>query len=149
MKAEPSPRRIRLLVVEDDANSAFVLVRMLAKLGVDSEALPDGSEAVSRLATLQFDGAIVDLNLPYMDGLELGQTIRAWESPQPSTQPRLILFLTTASIAPASLDEGIGQVFNGYVVKPFSLAGLRSSLQSYFPSTFPLEGSKDLARPQS
>jgi signal transduction histidine kinase len=62
----------RLLVVDDHELTRRFLVRQLQKWGVQTEAVPDGPAALARLGQGDvFDGAIVDLQLPGMNGIEL------------------------------------------------------------------------------
>jgi CheY-like chemotaxis protein len=70
---------LRVLVVEDEASLRSLLSDILAELGHEAVATPDGESALESLrADAQgFDAAIVDLVLPGMDGLETARALRA------------------------------------------------------------------------
>lgn len=63
------PPRAAVLVVDDDARSAGVLVRMLSADGYDAEAATDGREAIARLVRGPMPRVLVtDLCVPWADG---------------------------------------------------------------------------------
>ena len=81
-RAEPSapdraqPRR-RALVVEDDADVALLLGRILGQHGWDSEVARNAAEAIESLDRASFDALTLDLMLPDEDGLSLFRRLRA------------------------------------------------------------------------
>lgn len=137
MKPESPGMRInpRLLVVEDDANSAFVILRMLARFGYEAEILPDALGAIPQLESRQYDGAIIDLNLPGVDGISLGASIRAWEALHDPPRPRMTLILVTASMMAARHLDGVLGTFDDTVAKPIRVDTLRILLETRFPRT--------------
>ncbi|MBO9664691.1 hybrid sensor histidine kinase/response regulator [Dokdonella sp.] len=78
-----APRSLRVLLVEDDATVADVVVGLLARLGHRALHAPNGLAALAELqcATTAgeagFDLALLDLDLPGLDGLRLARMIRA------------------------------------------------------------------------
>ena len=63
----------RLLVIEDDPPSRVMIARGLARYGYTVEAVADALAAQARLRIADsgaYDGALVDLRLPNMDGFE-------------------------------------------------------------------------------
>src|SRR6187551_2300370 len=69
-------RRPSVLVVDDDAFSRAVVSRRVAKLSdvVEAEV---GLDALAHLQTAEFDLAIVDLEMPNFNGLELIKSVRS------------------------------------------------------------------------
>jgi len=67
----------RVLVVEDEAGIARDVLRALAHAGFAAEHVADGAAAWERGGTEPFDAAILDLNLPGVDGLSL---LRRWRA---------------------------------------------------------------------
>jgi CheY-like chemotaxis protein len=137
MKPESREKRVkpRLLVVEDDANSAFIILRILARFGYEAEILPDALGAIPQLESRQYNGAIIDLNLPGVDGLTLGARIRAWEALHDPPRPRITLILVTSSMMAARHLDGVRGTFDDTVAKPISLDTLRILLETRFPRT--------------
>ncbi|MET3827892.1 MULTISPECIES: response regulator transcription factor [Sphingomonas] len=67
---------MRLLVVEDDARTARLLVSDLADLGHDSVVAPDGRAALLQATADQFDAVLLDVMLPHVDGIGVARALR-------------------------------------------------------------------------
>lgn len=78
-----------VLVCEDDPDVALILGEILRREGFRVEAVRNARAARAALAAVRFQVAIVDLNLPDADGLELIAEIRARESA--ATLPLIVL----------------------------------------------------------
>ncbi len=72
-------RGARILVVEDHEDSRRFMVDSLRRAGHDAVAQPDGARALAPLMGYGFDLAILDLDMPRRDGIELTEARRAWE----------------------------------------------------------------------
>src|SRR5262245_56295261 len=71
---------MNVLVCDDDAAARFVASRWLTKtLGCVVTSCEDGVEALKLLAESPFDLAIIDLELPRLNGIEVVEAIRASE----------------------------------------------------------------------
>lgn len=124
--AAPSPRALRVLVVDDDPTVRLSLTNMVEFDGhhVDSAGSGQiGLEAFERaLAQGQgYDAVITDLGMPLMDGSEVARRVK-----QASPRVRVIL-LTGWGVGAATECEGAGQV-DCILVKPPPLARLREAL---------------------
>lgn len=104
-----------VLVVEDDENIAQVLGFMLERQGYSVTRLADGRAAAAHIAAADPPGLVLlDLMLPYIDGLELMRMIR--EQAGWSGVPVLMLTAkNTERDTVRALDAGA----NDYVIKPF------------------------------
>ena len=72
----------RLLLVEDDAIVADVVCALLRRAGHDVVHAPHGLAALAELDAGAFDLALVDLDLPGIDGIALASLVRArWPTP--------------------------------------------------------------------
>ena len=65
-----------ILVVDDDAETATMLARSLARRGYSIEATSSADEALRRLETQPYDAALLDLVMPGQDGLALASALR-------------------------------------------------------------------------
>ena len=78
--ARESLSGVRALIVDDNATNRQIVQRQLAAIGVMSHAVANGAHALTalreRAAGLRFDVAIIDLEMPGMDGLMLAQLVR-------------------------------------------------------------------------
>ncbi|MEZ5461013.1 two-component regulator propeller domain-containing protein [Dokdonella sp.] len=86
---------VHVLVVEDDATVAAVVIGMLEKIGHRVSHAPHGLAALAILETTNIDLALVDLDLPGIDGLQLSRLLRQRESEQ-ATGNHLPLIAITA-----------------------------------------------------
>ncbi len=75
---QPVSNRPRLLVVDDNIDTAMVLGELLGGDGYDAEILRDGLAAIARLEHgLDFDALITDFHLPGASGIEICQRAAA------------------------------------------------------------------------
>ena len=73
--------RQRILIVEDSPTMRQLLVFALRRLAcVDIVEAQDGMDGLRKLSSSRFDLALIDINMPVMDGLKLIHLIRDEES---------------------------------------------------------------------
>lgn len=72
----PGPRAVRLLIVEDNDDTAQVLRWGLEQLGYAVEIAHNGPVALRLAQSFQPDVAVLDIGLPIMDGWELAKRLR-------------------------------------------------------------------------
>src|SRR5438874_565503 len=75
--APPGPRRKTVLVVEDNATIGGLLVGLLREEGYRALRAWDGGEALRIARDRRPDLIVLDLSLPYRDGLELARELKA------------------------------------------------------------------------
>jgi CheY-like chemotaxis protein len=68
---------MRILIVEDHADSAAILARLLKATGHSSQTAPDAASARAMTAEGAFDLVLCDLSLPDGDGRELMKSLHA------------------------------------------------------------------------
>jgi two-component system OmpR family response regulator len=108
---------MRILLIEDDAETAYYISRGLSEDGHDTSTAHDGREGLRLAGAQDWDLLIVDRMLPEMDGLSIVQALRSAGSITP------VLFLTTLG----GVDDrvhGLNAGADDYLVKPFSFAEL-------------------------
>jgi len=73
--------RHRILIVDDSRTMRQLLVFALKRIkGVDLVEAQDGMDGLRKVTSEHFDLALVDVNMPVMDGLKLISLVRAEES---------------------------------------------------------------------
>ena len=70
------PQRFKILVVDDNHDSAVSLAMMLAIMGHETRTAHDGESAVSSAESFRPDVVLLDIGLPKLNGYEVAQRIR-------------------------------------------------------------------------
>jgi DNA-binding response OmpR family regulator len=114
---------MRVLVIEDDAQTAGFVATGLRQAGFAVGLAQDGAAGFALAAAEPFDVAIVDIMLPGLDGLTLIQSLRRAGIRTP------VLVLS----AKRSVDDRVRGLQAGgddYLVKPFAFAELLARVQA-------------------
>jgi DNA-binding NtrC family response regulator len=107
-------RKIRVMVVDDDAVLRKLVSDQVARMGFDSAAAASGEEALDALSKSDFDVVLLDIRMPGLGGLEALREIRKLEDP-----PEVIMLT-----ADTSLGTGLEAMRLGaydYLTKPATL----------------------------
>jgi CheY-like chemotaxis protein len=112
-RADPSAPlpSLRILLVEDDATVAEVIAGLLRARGHQVSHAAHGLAALTQTATQAFDIALLDLDLPGLDGLALARQLRAQSFDAP-----LIAVTARADAEAEPLAQAAG--FDGFLRKP-------------------------------
>lgn len=123
---------MRLLLAEDEHSLSRAIITILERNGYQADAVYDGEEALTALESGRYDGAVLDIMMPKMDGLTVLKQVRARQNQIP------VLLLT----ARAEIDdkvEGLDLGANDYLTKPFAakelLARIRAMTRLSSPQT--------------
>lgn len=114
---------MRILVIEDDAQTANYLQKGLAESGHSVDHAADGKDGLFLAMDESYDALIVDRMLPRLDGLTIIQTLRAAEDQTP------VLILS----ALGEVDDRVKGLKAGgddYLVKPFAFSELLARLEA-------------------
>ena len=113
----------RILVADDIETNRAVMRLFLQPLGVEVVEVADGAAALGALARGEFDAALLDLNMPGMDGAEVAARIRRGEGGRAD----LPLLAVTADSAASGIDTSRSG-FDGVITKPIDPRQLQSML---------------------
>jgi two-component system, cell cycle response regulator DivK len=105
--------RPQILLADDDPTVLSLVKATLLNYGMDVATAPNGAEAFDMIRANPPDAAILDVNMPGMDGFEVLAAIRAQELP-------VRIILLTARQQEHDLVRGFTLGADDYVVKPFS-----------------------------
>lgn len=123
----------RLLLVEDDPMVAQVVQALLERQGHSVVHAPHGLSALSALAVQDFDAALLDLDLPGLDGLELARLLRQ--------QGRALPLLAITARADAAAErEALAAGMAGFLRKPVTGAMLAEALRGLWTPAPPPPG---------
>lgn len=113
---------MRLLLAEDEKELSNALVAILTHSHYSVDAVYDGADALDYLETGLYDGAILDIMMPKMDGITVLKKVRAEGNAVP------ILLLTAKS----EIDDkvlGLDSGANDYLTKPFAMKELLARIR--------------------
>jgi DNA-binding response OmpR family regulator len=116
-------KSVRILVVDDEPQMARLLQSGLSEEGYQVSVARDGRQALEMAAASAFDVIVLDLMLPYVDGLAVAKRLRGDGNQTP------VLMLTARDTIPdivAGLDVGA----DDYLTKPFSFEVLLARLRA-------------------
>lgn len=114
---------MRLLLAEDEKELSRALTAILVRNNYSVDAVYDGEEALAYLNSNNYDGAILDIMMPKMDGLSVLRQIRNQGNPVP------ILLLTAKSEIDDKV-EGLDAGANDYLTKPFAAKELLARIRA-------------------
>jgi two-component system sensor histidine kinase/response regulator len=127
----------RVLVTDDQSVNQKVAVAMLRKiLGKDLEVAVanNGKEGLDAAIAggldgpLRYDMILMDVQMPFMDGLEATRKIREWEAKRSDGQSYFIVAMT-AHASQSDIDECLNSGMNRYTSKPVNMSIFRTVLE--------------------
>jgi len=113
----------RVLIVDDDADSAELLVQLLEMRGHEVRSAGSASQAVAEVAVFVPEVAILDVGLPDMSGYELAQVLRNCEG-----MAECKLIAVTGYSGDSALARSKIAGFDLHLVKPVDLELLARSV---------------------
>ena len=114
---------MRLLFAEDEKSLSRAVCEILKKNNYSVDPVYDGQEALDYLMAGEYDGAVLDVMMPKMDGFEVLKAIRAAGNHVP------VLMLTARS----EVDDkvlGLDSGANDYLTKPFATKELLARIRA-------------------
>ena len=121
--ATPRFRRMRILVVEDDAQLRDALSRGLRESAYAVDAVGDGTAALYHAAVNDYDAVVLDVLLGDRDGRAVCREIRRRGN-------RVPVLMLTALDAVADRISGLDAGADDYLVKPFAFSELLARLRA-------------------
>lgn len=114
---------MRILIVEDELDLANALARGIRQQGYAVDIAVNGEEGWELGEVNEYDLAILDLNLPEMDGLEVCRRFR-------TSKPKLLILILTARSRLEDRVIGLDLGADDYLVKPFHFEELTARIRA-------------------
>jgi signal transduction histidine kinase len=112
----PSDQTLRILIVDDNEDSAELLSALLRRLGHETRVAHDGAEALALVDDFAPEVAVLDIGLPVMDGYELARELRARSSTRAAR-----LFALTGYGQDGDRKRALEAGFDAHFVKPLDI----------------------------
>ncbi len=121
-------KNMKVLVVDDFSTMRRIVKNLLRDLGFTNiQEADDGSTALPMLQGGDFDFVVTDWNMPGMQGIDLLKAIRA-----DASLAHIPVLLITAEAKKEQIVMAAQAGVNGYIVKPFTAATLKTKLDKIF-----------------
>jgi DNA-binding NtrC family response regulator len=117
------PKRIRLILIDDEAGFTTVMAKRLARRGLDVTSAFSGSEAIQALRKAEFDVAVLDLKMEDMDGIEVLKIFKKMD-------PGMPVIMLTGHGSEKSASEGMEYGAYDYLFKPYEFEELLEKIHA-------------------
>ena len=114
---------MRLLLAEDEQALSKALRAILERAGYTVDTVYDGQAALDCLDSGSYDGAVLDIMMPVMDGIEVLRQLRARGDLLP-------VLLLTAKAETDDKVQGLDSGANDYLTKPFAVRELLARVRA-------------------
>lgn len=114
-----------ILVVDDDADVRTAAEKVLTNAGFEVETVPDAEEALALMKRGDFQVFLLDLEMPGMNGLQLGRQIRR-------LRPMVCIYAMTAHTSLYDVVQCRDAGFDDYFPKPFDSELLIKAVEAAF-----------------
>jgi CheY-like chemotaxis protein len=122
-----NPREHVVLIADDDPDVRMLVTTILERQGYGVIEACDGQEAVEMIRGQSPALALLDVNMPRLDGVQVAEQLRADDSPTP-------FIFVTALTRRAALDRIVATNPAGYIAKPFPTEKLREQVRAALSS---------------
>ncbi len=120
------PSKATILYVEDNSDNRMLIRRVLEMEGYSVVEAKDGVQAIERLETEPVDLALMDINMPDMDGYTLTARIKAM--PQFADLP---IVAVTANVMRGDRERSLQAGCDGYIQKPIDIDVIGQQIERF------------------
>ena len=120
----------RILLAEDNELNQQIAVAILEEVGFDVDSAINGLEAVDMLQTAPagyYDGVLMDIQMPVMDGYEATRRIRALDDKGKAAIP---IIAVTANAFDIDRENVYDTGMNAHLPKPYEIPKMMATLAS-------------------
>ncbi len=112
-----------ILVVEDDPDTRRAVMLMLERCGYVVEGTEDGQAGLNALARSQFDGMVLDLYMPVLNGFDVLRSLK---------EKHLSLPVVMITGHPEHAEQAIAEGAKVCLIKPFERQELQQAADRWF-----------------
>lgn len=123
--------RGRLLLAEDNLVNQKIALRMLDKLGYQTDVVTNGNDAVEAAGRFQYDAILMDCQMPEMDGVTAATVIREQEG----ADRHVPIIAVTANSMDADRERCLAAGMDDFLAKPVRSAEIEAVLDRWSSAT--------------
>ncbi|OBV39480.1 response regulator [Janthinobacterium psychrotolerans] len=132
-----------LLLVEDNEVNQEVAQHILGDAGIRVDIAGNGAIALAKIAENQYDGVLMDCQMPVMDGYQATRKLR--QDPRYSSLPVIAM---TANAMVGDREKCLDAGMNDFIAKPIDVAQLFGTLARWVAPSAPQAAAVAQAQPQ-
>ncbi len=114
---QDQPKRIRLILIDDEVGFTTVMAKRLTRRGLEVTSAFSGLEAIRAMRKSEFDLAVLDLKMEDMDGIEVLKIFKKMD-------PDMPVIMLTGHGSEKSAGEGMQYGAYDYLFKPYEFEEL-------------------------
>ncbi len=122
---------MKLLIVDDDKTTRKLLSLYLKGKGYEVVPAENGLDAIEKLGTESINLVVTDMNMPYMDGIELTKTLRA-----DSVLKEIPIIMVTTEADEDEKEKAFVAGVDDYLVKPTNADAISDSIKRIVKKIF-------------
>lgn len=122
---------MKLLIVDDDKTTRKLLGMYLKGKGYEVVAAENGLDAMEKLGTENINLIVTDMNMPYMDGIELTRTLRA-----DANMKNIPIIMVTTEADEDEKKKAFEAGVDDYLVKPTNAEAISESIKRIIKKIF-------------
>lgn len=117
----------RVLVAEDNKDIRFIICTMLNRIGLNTEEVTNGKQAIASVMSNHYDLILMDMNMPEMDGITATELLRE----QGMTTPIIGI---TANVDSDETKRYWDAGIDDYILKPLDIDSFYKTLSTFLPN---------------
>jgi CheY-like chemotaxis protein len=117
-------KRPSVLIADDESDIRLIVGLNLDLLEVDYDEAGDGEEAIEMLGSREWDGCIIDIAMPKVDGLEVIEWLA-----EHNLHTKIAIMVLSAKGSPSAALEALKLGAHAHISKPFSPPAVAKMLQ--------------------
>ncbi|MEG1125541.1 MAG: response regulator transcription factor [Oscillospiraceae bacterium] len=114
---------MKILIIEDEADILRAVAKALQKQGYQTDSAEDGDAALELFFVNEYDLIVLDINLPYVSGLDILKKVR-------EKSPSLPVIIMSAMGEWEDKVKGLDLGANDYLAKPFHIEELLARVRA-------------------
>jgi len=122
---------MKLLIVDDDKTTRKLLSLYLKGKGYEVVSAENGLDAIEKLGTESINLVVTDMNMPYMDGIELTKTLRS-----DSILKEIPIIMVTTEADDDEKEKAFDAGVDDYLVKPTNADAISDSIKRIVKKIF-------------